>query len=355
MQKTRKRMIILGLILVSLVAAITVLSVLERRLVEEDERRAVLDVPEGWQIILKGENFMSMAEQGDILWGGSRNGVFKIDRLTGELIKKMEFCREVIYVTSVLVDHEGKLWVTHQEGVATWDGKDYNYYSEEDVLPDNRANYVTLDSQNNIWVGTWGGASVYDGNSWRTITEDDGLSDNMVNIIFEDSLGSMWFGSYIIRNNAISILNDGKWQYFTMENGLPNNNVTSFLELKEGSMLVGTGFYNRGGAAIFDYKKGEWTIEKTLDENDGLAGEKVRSLFKDSLGNLWFGSEFDGIAIKDPEGNFTVLTEEEGLSHNEVLSILQDVDGTLWLGTLDGITRLNLDAVRRCSGVDTST
>ncbi len=334
-------MLILGFALIALVLMIFLLSIWEERLIKQKEQESILNIPEGWQIISKGENFISMAEQDDIIWGGGRNGVFKFDRKTGEVLEKLDFCQEVVYVTSLLIDCDDKLWVSYEGGVVTWDGNKFEYFNQDNVLPDNRANYIMQDSQDRIWVGTWGGVAIFNGVSWTVMTEEDGLADNMVNIIFEDSYGGMWFGSYIIRDKAISVLKDNNWQYFTMETGLPNNNVTSILELKNNTVLVGTGFYNRGGAAGFVLQDGDWVLDFTLDENDGLAGEKVRSLYQDNLGNIWFGSEFDGIAIKDSKGNYTVITEEDGLSHDEVLSILQDMDGDLWLGTLDGITRLD--------------
>ncbi len=351
MHKIRRRIWLLGFSLVFAVVAISVLSVLERRMEKEEERRALLDVPEGWQILLYGENVMDMVEQGDVIWAGTRNGVYLIDRRKAEIIERMEFCREITYVTSILLDDEGTLWVSYENGLVTWDGEKHEYYNSDNALPDDRANFVTQDREGNIWVGTWGGAAYYDGDTWHTITTEDGLSVDMVNVIMEDSLGNFWFGAYNVRGGAVSIAKqDGTWQYFTMDNGIPNNNVTGFWELEEGTVWVGTGFYNRGGAARFVFEEGGYRLEKTLEKEDGLAGEKVRSLFHDNLGNLWFGSEFDGIAVIDEtkmeQLNFTVLTEDDGLSHNEVLSIMQDVDGDMWLGTLDGITKLDYDAVQ---------
>ena len=347
MQRDRRRIWLLAVSLVFAVAIIVGLSVFENILEEEEEQRALLDIPHGWKVLLRGDNFMAMVDQGDLVWAGGRNGVYKIDRRKAELIERIEFSDEVTYVTSLLIDNNDMLWVSYENGLVTWDGKEFNYYNTETGLPDNRANFVTQDSNGNVWVGTWGGAAFYDGNAWQTISTEDGLSVSMVNVILEDSFGNFWFGAYNMKGGAISILMaDGSWQYFSMENGLPNDNVTGFLELEKGSIWVGTGFYNRGGAAILSYEEGKYHIKNILKKKDGLAGEKVRSLYQDNLGNIWFGSEFDGIAIMN-ESNMAILTEDEGLSHNEVLSILQVTDGDMWLGTLDGITIIEYDLVKK--------
>jgi ligand-binding sensor domain-containing protein len=70
---------------------------------------------------------------------------------------------------------------------------------------------------------------------------------------------------------------------------------------------------------------------------DGLAGEKVRSLYQDEAGDIWFGSERDGIAVRTPSG-FRVITSAEGMSDNEAKAVVAGRDDMLWLGTRSGIT-----------------
>ena len=58
---------------------------------------------------------------------------------------------------------------------------------------------------------------------------------------------------------------------------------------------------------------------KTYPIKEGLAQSIVYSIFQDSKGYLWFGtqygvSKFDGI-------NFSNYTTEQGLVHNRVISI----------------------------------
>jgi len=111
------------------------------------------------------------------------------------------------------------------------------------------------------------------------------------------------------------------------------------MEDAQGYFWFATGFASRGGASRFDGKN--WF---SLLRSDGLAGDKVRSVFQDASGALWFGSEYDGVARYDGQ-RWLVLNEKDGLTGMEVKAFLQTQDGDLWLGTENGITRISTQAL----------
>jgi ligand-binding sensor domain-containing protein len=116
-----------------------------------------------------------------------------------------------------------------------------------------------------------------------------------------------------------------------------------------GTVWAGTGLYDRGGAVRFQPEGESWSIARVLTAKDGLAGEKVRSIFQDGDGVMWFGSEYDGVARWDGTG-WRVFTEADGLAAAEVKTMLQDADGSLWLGTVDGVTRISAEALQDMRG-----
>ena len=77
----------------------------------------------------------------------------------------------------------------------------------------------------------------------------------------------------------------------------------------------------------------------TLTKENGLAGGKVRSLYEDRDGRLWFGSEYDGIAVYT-DNRWQVITPNYGLAGWEVKEMVQDSDGVYWLGTEKGLSRI---------------
>lgn len=303
------------------------------------------NIPPGWQIIRPPHVVFALAAQGDIIWAGGKDGVYGLDRQSGAIVTKLECDLPLEYVQAVLVDRSGMLWVGHFGGLTGYDGTTCRTYTQEDGLPDNRVNALLQDRDGRLWVGTWGGAAVREGGGWRVLTSADGLADDMVNVMLQDHEGGMWFGSYVAPRGGISYFKDGKWQLFSTANGLPHNNITTLLEDHSGEVWAGTGLLDRGGAVQFGPIDTGWVIQQVLTRRDGLAGDKVRSIFQDRDGVIWFGSEYDGLARLDA-GQWSVLTEKDGLSHPEVMSMLQDVEGNLWIGTRDGVTRVSASALK---------
>lgn len=73
---------------------------------------------------------------------------------------------------------------------------------------------------------------------------------------------------------------------------------------------------------------------------DGLAGNSILCIFKDSSGLLWIGTEtglctYDGL-------NFKTIGEEQGLKYNIVRKIIEDDKKNLWLSVFgDGIAKFD--------------
>ncbi|MCX7841748.1 MAG: transcriptional regulator [Clostridia bacterium] len=276
----------------------------------------------------------------NIVWAGGANGVYRIDRNTCSTIGRFGKEGEYAYTRALLADSAGKLWIGHERGLTCVHKDTVKTYTKADGLPDDRIQCLMLAADGGIWGGTWEGAFLIKHDEIKTMSVRDGLLCNMVNVILEDKEGGLWFGSYDAPRGGISVLKNGVWQYFNTQNGLPHNNVTSMICDEEGGVWAGTGLFDRGGAVRFKRSGDKLEIAAVLEKKDGLAGEKVRSVFIDSRGNLWFGSEYDGIALFGKKGK-RVFTTKDGLTDNEVKCIAKDQEGYLWMGTRDGVTRMS--------------
>jgi ligand-binding sensor domain-containing protein len=304
----------------------------------------------GWMIIRPPEAVHCLALDGDTLWAGEENAVYRVDRLTGKVIEKLKFDPALDYIKSILVTRSHRIYIGHFNGLSFFDGFSWQTITRKDGLPDNKVNSLLEDSSGRLWVGTWGGASMAQDARWRTFTSADGLADDMVNVMFEDRDKGLWFGSYTAPKGGISRYGGENWQRFTTIEGLPHTGVTSIIQAADGTVWAGTGFSEHGGAAQFtDTGKG-WQIKKTMTLRDGLAGNKVRSLVQDRDGTLWFGSEYDGLAVYK-DGGPVILSEKDGMPDYEVLCMLQDPDGSMWLGTRKGILKLNYNAIKAIKNV----
>jgi len=104
---------------------------------------------------------------------------------------------------------------------------------------------------------------------------------------------------------------------------------------------------NQGSA---DRDKGEISADSALETSE-RAGDAnlqirystgIRSIFEDSKGRFWFGSQQEGVCLFDGR-EFTYYTVSDGLSDNQVRTIQEDQAGVIWFGTGSGITSFDGD------------
>lgn len=110
------------------------------------------------------------------------------------------------------------------------------------------------------------------------------------------------------------------------KDGLVNSIVkTIFLDSK-GYLWFGT----QGGVSRFDGKKFE-----NFTDKDGLAGNDITCITEDKNGKIWFAAYGSGISFYD-KGRFTNFDTTNGLSSNEVYSLVCDDAGNMWVATYGG-------------------
>ena len=74
---------------------------------------------------------------------------------------------------------------------------------------------------------------------------------------------------------------------------------------------------------------------QNYNTGQGLALSSIISGFRDSKGNLWFGTDGGGVSKFDGK-SFTNFTKTNGLAGNSVKCIQQDTAGNYWFGTNGG-------------------
>ena len=164
---------------------------------------------------------------------------------------------------------------------------------------------------------------------------EDSLSIGSDNVwsVYEDSVGTFWVGTL------------GGLEIFDKENrifhyvDLPGTDlrysekVTNILQDSYGQMWF-------GGALLtsMDIETGKFTLynDRTLMEYD------VRTIFEDSDGILWIGTEGGGLSkFERNQKTFINYNTNDGLPSDAVHAILEDNNGKLWISTNNGLTRFN--------------
>jgi ligand-binding sensor domain-containing protein len=243
------------------------------------------------------------------------------------------------YVGRVLEDQEGSIWAVSL------------VYSSSDLA---------TDAQEQLFIPGEGLAK-YEHGRWITYTEEStngGLPGDTIHAALFDGTGNLWLA--VAANQTISdtvrladvgvVRFDGQeWQTFTVTNtggGLAGNRVRDIFEDDAGNLWFAT----LDGLSRYDDR----TWEVVADRND-LGAEGVARVFQDSQNRLWVGLfDFEqgvgvprGAARSAPLGadgvvkGWQALTEADGLVDNSVLSIAEDGEGNIWLGTSNGLSRFD--------------
>lgn len=123
------------------------------------------------------------------------------------------------------------------------------------------------------------------------------------------------------------------YQMWSSFGGLKGTTATDIIQTRDGFINIST--YE--GLVKFDGV--EFNTFKKAKDND-LSFVSVRSSLEDSSGNLWLGSNDEGLQLISPEGNKN-FTTENGLPNNSVRALAEDKLGNIWVGTAAGVVYLS--------------
>lgn len=240
-----------------------------------------------------------LPEEDGSVWVGTNRGAMRY--LDDKIIESYPYTSawhlEYEYLTGLLKDRSGKLWVAGGRNLYELKNKDY--------LP--------------VWPGVV----------------------RRVRSVFEDRGGHLYAGT---DDGLFAKSNEGEWDQY-MEGILGNVSVMSIAQDNVGDLWVST-----KGKGLF-WKKGDECFQYT-DEH-GLPSKLIHFILQDDFGFIWAGTDNGLLRIPYSslegvrKGEMTklekmkVFTEEDGMPSAELISGLSSAfkadDGKLWIATLNGI------------------
>jgi len=238
---------------------------------------------------------------------------------------------------SVLVDKRQQIWAgTRGEGLFRFMSYYFQPVAESQKI--GREIYVLFeDRAGKIWAGGENGLGSFDGTNWNFFTTHDGLPASAVRAIAEDASGNLWLGT---ERDGLFQLRDGKISSVPA----PVKDISCLLADADGALWVGT-----SGHGLARLQNGNWKICSTL--NGGLASDSIGYLINDDTGNLWLGSyegllrvekksldDFMAGAVKTVSCR-TFLTRE--CSAGAQPAALRATDGKLFFPTIAGVAAVN--------------
>jgi signal transduction histidine kinase/ligand-binding sensor domain-containing protein len=226
-------------------------------------------------------------------------------------------------------------------------------YFQHDVADPERLSQdissIYEDSGKNLWVGSSdGNLSLFDRvkESFTPIYyQNEKLSNDRIWNITGDREGTIWISTYRDGLYSMRFPDDGDPEIVHYANdindaaSISSNFILTVFEDSNGQLWIGT---ENGGLILFDRENEEFiTLRSDPFDDKSLSSNSIWSIYEDRSGNIWIGSYSGGINLLSKYGkSFShykhIPGKEYSLSHNSVTSFSEDSQGKIWVGTDGG-------------------
>ncbi len=249
-------------------------------------------------------------------------------------------------VRSVCVDHMQNIWVGTNNGLAIFDNANgkfrvFKHHDRDSLsLAGDNIHQITEMDDHTLWISSdIGGISVLDLDKYRKplieqptfrqiIKENSELSSNSTRRVLQDSFGNIWIGNF---SSGIDFMSNSEAGFHTLSykgNAFENVNGIYFDQDRNCLWLGQDGNIVQyiGEKAMRDFN-----FSSCLSNSSA----SVYFLEKDHLGNIWFGTNDNGVLTYNPSsGTFFRLSH---LRNIDVHALHEDKHGKMWIGCEEGL------------------
>ena len=225
-----------------------------------------------------------------------------------------------ISVNAMTRDASGLLWAGTEDGLARFDGSEF-----EDLSGELRAltatSWVTAlrhDARDRVWVGTLNGVVIAERGLLHAVPVEGPLTPGKVNAIAQDPAGRVCVAAQQLWCTlGDRLVAERDWK-------------------GEATALLGTAdaLWVAGGGKLLRHARGREAETPGLP--DLLAGARINALAHDGT-RLWIGSTA-GLWVLEGDGAPTPVA---GPASSEVRALAVDPRGTVWASTLEAVYRFD--------------
>ena len=229
-------------------------------------------------------------------------------------------------VTALLQNGDGTILIGTTRGLKQFrDGA----VTESRLDPALPVTALLIDRDAALWIGSAGVLVCRSGDAVRRFDAADGMPPAELRVIVQDRDGSIWFGT---DGDGVGRIRDSHVERLTTANGFPDDRVRAMVEDREGGLWIGT--VQTGAIRLRD---GSAT---TFGRNQGLPGDVARALLVDRSGRFLVGLDGAGLAVRAPDGTFTIAPALDRLRTASIRSLYDDGAGGVLIGSNEGLFRL---------------
>lgn len=316
-----------------------------------------------WELLTNGDHVTSIAEDGNILWIGTKGGLVKYDKGSEEktFYNTVNSGLPSNAVEAIALDDKGNPWIgTYDAGIALFkDDKWKVYNTENSGLAHDQIYDLHIDQSGTKWIGTqftllemkgetftphpteayahvqtitvrgpddiyagWGHGSfseIWHFNGTK-LAKDSSFNQPGLYRLYTDQSNSVW----ACYEGGVAQLTGNGWQVMDHTNsGLPDAKINAMGESANGHLYFGT------EAGLFKFDGANWSA---IDlSNSNIHSDQLNFITFGADGSLYAGSLDNGLAIlKDGEWT-TVEISNSPLTSNYLPGLTKDDDGMAYL------------------------
>lgn len=269
-------------------------------------------------------NFVSslLQDRAGYLWMGTLNGLSRFDGKRFVTFGRKQGLGDT-EILSLIEGKDGKIWVTTRMEIGYIEGDLYHTVLRDSTFQSYRRKPITFTADGSLCFATTRGISFLRQPGELPVSMNLELPTYKVQSLFTGSDGKIFIGT----TSGLCIIDDGKIvQEFTGRG--KDTHILHINEPGDGQIYIGTW----GG--LFRYANDSLEMVYPLTEFK----ESIRAVVFDSLNSrIWFGGSNTGLFCL-ADGEIVKYTMENGLPSNTVHSLLVDRENNLWIGTSEGAT-----------------
>ncbi|HEX6307194.1 MAG TPA: two-component regulator propeller domain-containing protein [Longimicrobiales bacterium] len=295
------------------------------------------------------------------LWIGTFGGLARFDGTHFTLVERIDSAgRHIDRILSLAVGPDSALWIGTENGLVRRKGGTWRLYTREDGLPAEEVRAVHVTDAGVVWMAAGAsGITWLEGGVFGSLQEVEGTPLGFVISITADAGGSLWVNT----NSGVVTLEGGDvatvrwhdvsatgpagmllqdragayWYRLPREMARESNGALDLVAVSPGWTMAedpGGGYWLgtvNDGAYYFDMEDGAPRLHR-YPLPDGRLAFRVQSVRVDDEGNVWLGTNADGL-LRARRKLFTTYTSDHGLSHDVATAVFGDASGTMWVAT----------------------
>lgn len=283
--------------------------------------------------------------RGDMWFGTFNGGLYRLHRDSGRM--EMYDTRNGLrgnFVTYITEDYRGNIWASSMEdwesrgGITVFSPEGTNVFTSQNGLQAEHILCMIEDKERNMLIADRdAGLFIYKGDHFTSFLAPEYLASDDVTTLAQDPTGMLWFGTRQGLSQISPQKKDGDQAGRVI---FPTNMAGIQINIirpdNNGNVWIVT-----SGDEVFRYNTREGNYRYDLDLNASLQALRISSLATDKFNNLWIGTDRALISWDEKKKESHTYTQINGLTGNNITSLFCDTRGYLWIGTEErnGLTR----------------